>query len=77
EGFVVASLLPQIAGDTGVTLVQAGYLVVMFALAYALGAPVLAAFTGSADRRLILAGSATTFVIGAILAAFAPSYAFL
>ncbi|NWN18263.1 MFS transporter, partial [Escherichia coli] len=28
-------------------------------------------------RRLILAGSATTFVIGAILAAFAPSYAFL
>ena len=28
EGFVVASLLPQIAGDTGVTLVQAGYLVV-------------------------------------------------
>lgn len=77
EGFVVASLLPQIAGDTGVTLVQAGYLVVMFALAYALGAPVLAALTGSADRRLILAGSATTFVIGAILAAFAPSYAFL
>lgn len=77
EGFVVASLLPQIAGDTGVTLVQAGYLVVMFALAYALGAPVLAALTGSADRRVILAGSATTFVIGAILAALAPSYAFL
>ncbi|QND51661.1 MFS transporter [Phyllobacterium sp. 628] len=77
EGFVVASLLPQIAGDTGVTLVQAGYLVVMFALAYALGAPVLAAITGSADRRLILAGSATTFVIGAILAAIAPSYGFL
>ncbi|MGO4448536.1 MFS transporter [Phyllobacterium sp. TAF24] len=77
EGFVVASLLPQIAGDTGVTLVQAGYLVVMFALAYALGAPILAALTGSADRRVILAGSATTFVIGAILAALAPSYAFL
>lgn len=77
EGFVVASLLPQIAGDTGVTLVQAGYLVVMFALAYALGAPVLAALTGSADRRVILAGSATTFVIGAILAALAPSYTFL
>ncbi|MBA8877415.1 MFS transporter [Phyllobacterium myrsinacearum] len=77
EGFVVASLLPEIAGDTGVTLVQAGYLVVMFALAYALGAPVLAAITGSADRRVILAGSATTFVIGAILAALAPSYAFL
>jgi DHA1 family inner membrane transport protein len=77
EGFVVASLLPEIAGDTGVTLVQAGYLVVMFALAYALGAPVLAAITGSADRRVILAGSATTFVIGAILAALAPSYTFL
>ncbi len=31
EGFVVASLLPQIAGDTGVTSVQAGYLVVTYA----------------------------------------------
>lgn len=74
EGFVVASLLPQIAGDTGVTLVQAGYLVVTYAFAYAIGAPVAAALTGSLDRRVVLAGSTLIFVAGALLAAVSPTY---
>lgn len=77
EAFVAASLLPQIAGDTGVTLVQAGYLVVAYAFAYAIGAPAIAALTGSLDRRTILAGSATVFVIGALCAAVAPTYLLL
>jgi DHA1 family inner membrane transport protein len=77
EGFVVASLLPQIAGDTGVTLVQAGYLVVTYAFAYAIGAPIVAALTGSLDRRIVLAGSALVFVVGALLAALSPTYLLL
>ena len=77
EGFVVASLLPQIAGDTGVTLVEAGYLVVAYAFAYAIGAPVVAALAGSFDRRTVLAGSATVFVVGAVCAALAPGYGLL
>lgn len=77
EGFVVASLLPQIAGDTGVTLVQAGYLVVTYAFAYAIGAPIVAAITGALDRRAVLAGSASIFVFGALLASISPSYLLL
>jgi DHA1 family inner membrane transport protein len=77
EGFVVASLLPQIAGDTGVTLVQAGYLVVTYAFAYAIGAPVAAALTGSLDRRTVLTGSTLVFVAGALLAAVSPTYILL
>ncbi|ATU92995.1 MFS transporter [Phyllobacterium zundukense] len=77
EGFVVASLLPQIAGDTGVTLVQAGYLVVTYAFAYAIGAPVVAALTGSLDRRIVLTGSTLVFVSGALLAAVSPTYLLL
>ncbi|MHC1547001.1 MFS transporter [Phyllobacterium sp. K27] len=77
EGFVVASLLPEIAGDTGVTLVQAGYLVVTYAFAYAIGAPVIAALTGALDRRLVLAGSALVFVLGALLASISPTYVLL
>ncbi|UXN72762.1 hypothetical protein N8D56_16415 [Devosia sp. A8/3-2] len=46
ESFGIASLLPQIAESTGVSLTQAGYLVLVFALANAFGAPVLAALTG-------------------------------
>ncbi len=77
EGFVVASLLPQIAGDTGVSLVQAGYLVVTYAFAYAIGAPIVAALTGSLDRRNVLAGSALVFVAGALLAAVSSTYLLL
>lgn len=77
EGFVVASLLPEIAGDTGVSLVQAGYLVVTYAFAYAIGAPIIAALTGALDRRLVLAGSALVFVLGAVLASISPTYILL
>ena len=51
ESFAISSLLPQIAESTGVSLTQAGYLVLAFALANAFGSPVLAALTGTADRR--------------------------
>lgn len=77
EGFVVASLLPQIAGDTGVTLIEAGYLVVTYAFAYAIGSPVVAALTGSLDRRSVLIGGTLVFVAGALLAAVSTTYLML
>ncbi|WP_210485994.1 MFS transporter [Microvirga antarctica] len=77
EAFVISSLLPQIAEDTGVSLIEAGYLVVSFALAYAFGAPVLTALTGASDRRRVLVISALVFAAGALAAAFTPSYAVL
>lgn len=77
EGFVISSLLPQISEDTGVTLVEAGYLVVAFALVYAVGAPVLTAITADRDRRTVLTLSALVFAAGAIMAALAQSYGIL
>ncbi len=67
EGFVVASLLPQIAGDTGVTL-GAGRLSrrhLRLRLRNT-DAPVAAALTGSLDRRTVLTGSTLVFVAGAL-----------
>jgi len=77
EGFVISSLLPQISEDTGVSLVEAGYLVVAFALVYAAGAPVLTAITGDRDRRTVLTLSALVFAAGAVMAALAQSYGIL
>ncbi|MBM6594303.1 MFS transporter [Microvirga pudoricolor] len=77
EGFVVGSLLPQIAADTRVSLVQSGYLVVAFALTYAVGSPILAAVTGPHDRRLILSGSALVFAAGALAAGLSSGFAML
>jgi len=77
EGFVIATLLPAIAADSGVTITQAGYLVIAYAIAYAIGAPVLSAFTGKFDRRPLLTAVALVFAVGAFLAAVSQGYAML
>ena len=74
ESFAISSLLPQISESTGVTLTQAGYLVLAFALANAFGAPVLAALTGSVDRRRTLTVAALVFSAGALWAALSQGY---
>lgn len=77
EGFVIATLLPAIAADSGVTITQAGYLVFAYAIAYAVGAPVLSALTGRFDRRPLLAVVALVFAAGALLAAMSQGYVVL
>ncbi|WP_062378592.1 MFS transporter [Pseudomonas abietaniphila] len=47
ESFMIAGLLPGMAKDLGVSVATAGQLVTVFALAYALSSPVLAALTGN------------------------------
>jgi predicted MFS family arabinose efflux permease len=74
EGFVISSLLPAVSADTGVTIVQGGYLVLAFALAYAIGAPVLASITGHRDRRTTLSASMLVFSLGNVIAGLAHSY---
>lgn len=74
ESFVVSSLLPPIAGEMGVTITQAGYLVLLYALGYAAGAPLLAALTGAQDRRNVLTAAALVFTVGAVFAALSQGY---
>lgn len=74
EGFVISTLLPSISADTGVTLPQAGYLVLAYAVAYAISAPLLAALTGAAARRNVLVTAALVFAAGAVGASFATGY---
>lgn len=73
-GFVFSSLLPAIAGDAHVSIPFAGYLIMAFSLAYAIGAPVLSALAGEVDRRRILASTMLVFVAGNIIAAMSSSF---
>ena len=50
EGFMIAGLLPRIAGDLSVSVAQAGYLVTVFGATYAIGSPIVAVLTGSMER---------------------------
>jgi predicted MFS family arabinose efflux permease len=77
ESFVVAGLLPTIAGDLGVSVAVAGQLITAFALVFALGAPLLAALTAAWPQRRLLVGALALFTAATILAALTPAFALL
>lgn len=72
--FVIVGLIPTIAADLGVTLPSAGMLVSLYALAVAIGAPVLTALTGKVPRRPLLVGLMLLFTLGNVAAWLAPGY---
>ncbi|MFC9999301.1 MFS transporter [Nocardia sp. NPDC127526] len=75
--FVVAGLLPDIAGDLHVSIPTAGMLVSGYAFGVVVGAPVLTALTGRTERRRLLTGLMTLFLAGTALSALASAYGML
>src|SRR5216684_2885883 len=74
EGFMIAAILPDIAGDLSVSLQMAGQIVTIFTLVYAISSPILTALTGNIHRRRLLLATMGLFTLGNLVAAFAPSY---
>ncbi len=74
DAFVIAGVLPGVARGLGVTVPEAGQLVTVFALAYAIFSPVLATATGTWPRRRILLAALGIFVIGNVATALAPTF---
>ncbi|WP_090770295.1 MFS transporter [Nonomuraea maritima] len=72
--FVTAGLLPPISADLGVSTSAAGQLMTVFALAYAVLSPVLAAVTARLSRKTLLLLALAVFVVGSVLTALAPTY---
>ncbi|TMR93116.1 MFS transporter [Nonomuraea basaltis] len=72
--FVTAGLLPPIAADLEISLPAAGQLMTVFALAYALLSPLLAALTARLSRKRLLLLAMGVFVLGNALTALAPTY---
>ena len=75
--FVIMGLLPDVAGDLGVTIPHAGLLVTGYALSVAFGSPFLAISTARMDRRSALLLLIGIFIFGNLLCALAPNYALL
>ncbi|WP_327694425.1 MFS transporter [Streptomyces sp. NBC_00459] len=75
--FVMMGLLPDVAGDLGVSIPSAGHLVSAYALGVVIGAPLLAAVTARMARRKVLIGLMGLFIAGNALSAFAPTYDYL
>ncbi|MEU6790040.1 MFS transporter [Nonomuraea angiospora] len=75
--FVVAGLLPEIAGDLRVDVAQAGLLITVFALGMIVGAPLMAMLTLRLPRRLTLMLALGVFAAGHVVVALGSSFALL
>jgi predicted MFS family arabinose efflux permease len=74
EGGLIAGILPLISADLGVSLGQAGLLVLFYSLAYAFGPPLLALLLGGVGRRRILAGAEFGLALCALLMVLMPLF---
>ncbi|MEH7877829.1 MFS transporter [Rhizobium laguerreae] len=72
--FVIMGLLPEVAADLSVSIPQAGWLVTGYALAVAIGAPVMAISTAKLKRRTALIALMAFFITGNLLCVLASDY---
>jgi predicted MFS family arabinose efflux permease len=77
DAYVLAGVLPDIAGDLHAQVGSAGLMVTAFTLAYALLSPVLATLTASWNRRWVLLGALGLFTLANVGSALAPTLAVL
>jgi DHA1 family inner membrane transport protein len=75
--FVIMGLLPQVAANLAVTIPTAGWLVSGYALGVFIGAPIMAVATQKLPPRTALLALMGIFILGNLLCALSPGYAFL
>lgn len=74
DTFVVAGVLPQIAQAFNVEIAIAGQLTTVYAIAYALLAPTIAAIAGNAPRKPLMIAALSVFVLANLATALAPTF---
>jgi DHA1 family inner membrane transport protein len=67
-------LLPEIAGDYGVSIPTAGLLVTGYAIGVVIGAPLMTVFGTKISRKTMLMLLMGLFTVGNLLSALAPSF---
>ena len=72
--FVIMGLLPQIAGDFGVSIPTGGLLVTGYALGVVVGAPLMTVLGTKVGRKKMLMLLMGLFVTGNLLSALAPTF---
>ncbi|MDB5894303.1 MAG: Major facilitator superfamily 1 [Rhodoferax sp.] len=71
DNFVVAGILPSVAQSLGTSVSLAGQMVAVYALSFAVMAPVMAAVTGDWPRKPLLVTALVIFVAGNAISALA------
>ncbi len=72
--FIVIGILPDIATGLSIQITQAGNLVGYYALALAIGSPIVVLFLSSYQKKKVLLALIITFFIGSVISALSDSY---
>ncbi|MBU5213906.1 MFS transporter [Heyndrickxia oleronia] len=75
--FVIAGILDVVASDVGVTVAAAGQLITVYSLSYAIGTPILIAFTAKMDRRKLMLAALALFIAGNLVTISTTGFAML
>lgn len=73
DNFVVAGILPDVAASLRVSASLAGQMVAVYAISFAVLAPVMAVVAGDWPRKPLLVGALSVFVVGNVINAIAPN----
>jgi len=71
--FIVTGIMTPLANGLDMTKLESGLVLTVYALAYAIGSPLLVSLTGARPRVFVLAVGMTVFLIGALLSAMATT----
>lgn len=74
---IVGGILPTIANDLQVSIGQAGQLITVFALVYAVSGPILYTMTANIERKKLLLLTLGIFVLGNVVTYMSPSFLFV
>ncbi|ALX48979.1 MFS transporter [Lentibacillus amyloliquefaciens] len=71
---LIGGILDLMAADLNVSLGQVGFLITIFSLIFAVGAPVLLILTSNVERKRLTLISLTIFFVGNLVTVFSPTY---
>ncbi|KAB2334561.1 MFS transporter [Cytobacillus depressus] len=74
---IIGGLLDLVANDLEVSLGQAGFLMTVFSLAFAIAAPILLTVTQKVDRKRLTLITLAVFLLGNVIAVFSINYSIL
>lgn len=74
---IIGGILPQIANDLQISISNAGLLITVFSLVFAIAGPILLTVTSTIERKKLLLGSLIVFMVGTVISFFAPNYTIL
>ncbi|MDV8009840.1 MFS transporter [Rhodococcus sp. IEGM 1241] len=72
--FVVAGILPEIAGDLGTSIANVGLMITVFAIGMIVGTPAMAILTLRVPRRVTLSSALVVFAIGHVIVALSSNF---